>query len=156
MSILQEILKWSQTLPAWQSDAIARLFAKEVLSDDDLDDLFALLKVEHGISDPKGRAANKLSAEQIPAPALPSTQVKLLALKNLRHVNRIADNQRLGFSAPYLAQTLVSDFYKSNSAVARLIEGSGLEFSAVPEFTRNALEQRSELLYSITKKIGGV
>jgi hypothetical protein len=56
-------------------------------------------------------------------------------------------------SAPYLAQTLVSDFYKSNSAVARLIEESGLEFSAVPEFTRNALEQRSELLYSITKKI---
>jgi hypothetical protein len=27
MSILQEILTWSQGLPAWQSDAIARLFA---------------------------------------------------------------------------------------------------------------------------------
>ena len=98
MSILQEILSWSQALPAWQSDAIGRLFAKEALSDADLDDLFALLKVEHGIPDPKGRTSNKLSAEQIPAPALPNTHVRLLALKNLRHVNRIADNQRLGFS----------------------------------------------------------
>ena len=31
MSILQEILTWTQSLPAWQSDAVARL-----LSDPDL------------------------------------------------------------------------------------------------------------------------
>lgn len=97
MSILQEILKWSQTLPNWQSDAIARLFAKESLSDDDLDDLFALLKVEHAIPDPQERTAKKLSAEQIPAPAAPNSHINLLALKNLRHVNRIAENQRLAF-----------------------------------------------------------
>ncbi len=59
-------------------------------------------------------------------------------------------------SAPYLAQTLVSDFYKSNSAMAKFMDESGLEFSAVPEFTRHALEQRSELLYAITKKIWDV
>ncbi|MGA9992293.1 MAG: ATP-binding protein [Thiobacillaceae bacterium] len=98
MSILKEILKWSAGLPAWQSDAIARLFAKEALFDDDLDDLFALLKAEHGIPDPQGRTAHKLSAEQIPAPAAPNTHFRLLALKNLRHVNRIAENQRLAFS----------------------------------------------------------
>ena len=97
MSILQEILKWSQILPSWQSDAIARLFAKESLSDADLDDLFALLKVEHGIPDSQERTAKKLSAEQIPVPAAPNTQVKLRALKDLRHVNRIAENQRLAF-----------------------------------------------------------
>jgi hypothetical protein len=99
MTVLQEILKWSQSLPAWQGDAIARLFAKSVLSDDDLDDLFALLKAEHGIPDPRGRTANKLSADQIPTPAAPNTQIKLLALKNLCHVNNIAENQRLAFGA---------------------------------------------------------
>jgi len=55
MTILKEILDWSQSLPAWQSDALARLFAAGTLTTDDLDDLFALLKTEHGIPDPKGR-----------------------------------------------------------------------------------------------------
>jgi len=97
MTVLQEILRWSQDLPDWQSDAIRRLFAKSMLSGDDLDDLFALLKAEHGIPDPQGRTANRLSADQIPAPAGPDTQIKLVALRNLRHVNNIAENQCLRF-----------------------------------------------------------
>jgi len=48
MSILQEILKWSNNLPAWQSDTIGRLFEKEELSTEYLDDLYALLKDEYG------------------------------------------------------------------------------------------------------------
>lgn len=44
MSILQEILGWTQGVPAWQSDAAARLLAKQTLNADDLDDLYALLK----------------------------------------------------------------------------------------------------------------
>lgn len=82
MPILQKILTWSQGLPAWQSDAIARLFINETLSDADMDDLFALLKTEHGIEDPKGRKAKKLSADQIPVVATPTTKVKLVAMKN--------------------------------------------------------------------------
>ena len=95
MTVLQEILNWSQQLPAWQADAIGRLFTKGVLSDDDMDDLLALLKAEHGIADSKGRVPNKLSADQVPIPAAPDTQVRLLALEDLRHVNRIAGSQRL-------------------------------------------------------------
>jgi hypothetical protein len=99
MSILQEILTWSESLPAWQSDAIARLFAKRTISNDDLDDLFALLKAEHGIPDPQRRTAKKLSADQIPAVAALDAHVKLVALKNLRYVNRLAENQRLPLAA---------------------------------------------------------
>lgn len=32
MSLLQDILHWSQTLPGWQSDAVHRLFVKGQLS----------------------------------------------------------------------------------------------------------------------------
>ena len=99
MSILQDILNWAQGLPAWQSDAIARLFAKQTLSQPDLDDLHALLKTEHGILDPKGRVASKLNADQIPAASAANAHVELLAMKNLRHVNAIAANQRLAFGA---------------------------------------------------------
>jgi len=97
MTVLQETLNWSQQLPAWQADAIGRLFSKGVLSDDDMDDLLALLKAEHGIPDPKGRVPSKLSADQVPMPAAPNTQVRLLALEDLRYVNKIAGSQRLTF-----------------------------------------------------------
>lgn len=121
MSIFQEILKWSQGLPAWQSDAIARLFAKEALSEADLDDLFALMKAEHGIPDPQCRTANKLSAEQIPAPAAPNTHVRLLALKSLRHVNRIADNQRLVFN-PSGVTVIYGDNGSGKSGYSRVLK----------------------------------
>ena len=58
-------------------------------------------------------------------------------------------------SAPYLAQTLVPDFYKSNSAMTKLRLDSGLDFAPTPQFTRETLEQRSELLYRISEQIWG-
>jgi ABC-type cobalamin/Fe3+-siderophores transport system ATPase subunit len=99
MSILQEILGWTQGLPAWQSDAVARLLAKQALTADDLDELFALLKATHGIPDPKDRKPTPLTADQIPAPVKVATHVELRAMKNMRHVNAIAENQHLPFSA---------------------------------------------------------
>ena len=59
-------------------------------------------------------------------------------------------------NAPYLAQTLVSDFYKSNSAMKNFVAEAGLSFTAEPEFTLDTLERRSELLYNITKLIWGI
>lgn len=99
MSILQEILNWSKSLPAWQSDAVARLLARQTLTSDDQDDLFALLKLEHGIPDPKGRKPMPLSADQIPAPVRKETHIELRAMKHMRHVNAIAENQLLPFGA---------------------------------------------------------
>ena len=121
MSILQDILKWAQGLPAWQSDAIARLFAKQTLSQSDLDDLHALLKTEHGIPDPKGRVASKLSADQIPAASAANAHVELLAIKNLRHVNAIAQNQRLTFGAKGLT-IIYGDNGSGKSGYSRVLK----------------------------------
>jgi hypothetical protein len=98
MRVLQEILAWSKELPDWQSDAIARLFVKEKLLEKDLDDLFALLKIEHGIPDSEGRKANRLLDAQVPKGANAADQIKLLEIKNLRNVNAIAENKILSFS----------------------------------------------------------
>lgn len=95
MSILQEILTWSQSLHAWQSDAIARLFVKQTLAQQDLEDLYALLKSEHGIPDPKGRVAKRLKADQIPSAPSTRSHIELLAIKDLRYVNASAENQRI-------------------------------------------------------------
>ncbi len=99
MSILQEILEWTQGLPAWQSDAVARLLANQTLTMEDQDDLFALLKVAHNIPDPKGRQPKPLTADQIPASVNATTHVELRAVKNMRFVNAIAENQRLPIGA---------------------------------------------------------
>lgn len=121
MSILREILTWSEDLPAWQSDAIARLFARGAVSDDDLDDLLALLKADYGIPDPKGRIAKRLRADQIPVASCPDMRVKLLAVKNLRHVNRIAENQRLPF-APTGLSVIYGDNGSGKSGYSRVLK----------------------------------
>jgi len=121
MSILQEILVWTRGLPAWQSDAIARLFVKQNLVAEDIDDLFALLKAEHGIPDPKGRKANKLNANQIPAPAQPDTHVEITGIKNLQHVNAIADNQKLAF-APQGLTIIYGDNATGKSGYSRVMK----------------------------------
>ena len=121
MSILQDILSWAQGLPAWQSDAIARLFAKQTLSQTDHDDLHALLKTEHGIPDPKGRVASKLNADQVPAASTAIAHVELLAMKNLRHVNAIAQDQRLTFGAKGLT-IIYGDNGSGKSGYSRVLK----------------------------------
>ncbi len=98
MTILQEIIKWSKGLSEWQQDAIARLYQKSQLSDGDYEDLYALLKSSHGIVDLQGRIPNKLAGEQVATPQADGQIVQLEAIKNLRNVNALAENQRLPIS----------------------------------------------------------
>ena len=95
MAILQEVLVWTQGLPAWQSDAVSRLLAKQMLTPQDYEDLYALLRLAHGIPDPKNRQPQPLTADQIPAQVEENTHIELRAIKNLRNVNAIAENKQL-------------------------------------------------------------
>lgn len=121
MSILQEILGWAKGLAPWQSDAVGRLFVKEALTAQDLDDLYALLKAEHGIPDPKGRAANPVADDKIPAGAQLNEHVELVAMKNLTNVNAIAENQRLEFGAKGLT-VIYGDNGSGKSGYSRVLK----------------------------------
>ena len=79
MSIIQEIHAWSKGLPAWQQDAIARLYQDRTLSVVDLDDLYALAKAEVGIADPDDRKAMVLEDAQVAPPADPTRVVRIAA-----------------------------------------------------------------------------
>lgn len=59
-------------------------------------------------------------------------------------------------NAPYLAQTLVPDFHKSNSAMKEFKKSTGLQFEGISAFDRDALERRSALLFEIVKRIWDV
>ena len=63
MSILQDMLEWTQGLPTWQSDAVVPLLAKQTLSGEEQDDLFALLETAHGIPAPSDRKFKPLTAD---------------------------------------------------------------------------------------------
>lgn len=99
MKILQEIHSWSKGLPAWQQDAIARIYANRELAASDIDDLYALAKAEVGIEDPQKRVPKALDEAQIAAPADPTRLVQLLAIKEIANVNALAAGGSLPFAA---------------------------------------------------------
>jgi hypothetical protein len=121
MSILQEILGWAKGLAPWQSDAVGRLFTKETLMAEDLDDLYALLKAEHGIPDPRRRMETPLADDKIPAGAQPNVHVELLAMKNLVNVKAIAENQRLQFGLKGLT-VIYGDNGSGKSGYSRVLK----------------------------------
>lgn len=95
MTILQEIHKWSHGQPAWQQDAIRRLYVDRSLSAADLDDLYALAKATHGIEDPAKRESVKLVDSDLAAPPVPNRLVQIAAIRNLVNVNALAEGQSL-------------------------------------------------------------
>lgn len=88
MTLLNDILKWATaSLTAWQRDAMRRLFQKEVLDQQDLDDLYAMLKSAHGVSDPENREPDPLSQKYLPAQTANAAPVILRSMRDLKHVN---------------------------------------------------------------------
>ena len=51
MTVLQEILEWSQDRPAWQRDALRRLVVNDELSADDIRTLSDICKAAYGLAD---------------------------------------------------------------------------------------------------------
>ncbi|QAY84087.1 AAA family ATPase [Pseudomonas arsenicoxydans] len=144
MSIIQEIYSWSQRLPAWQQDAIARLYANRTLTQADKDDLFALAKTEHGIDDPENRQPNKLAAGQVAAPPIPNRLVQIGAIKQLSNINALAADQRLP-----VAQIGMTIIYGEN--------GTGKSgYSRVLKKACRARDQREPILPDARKEPGEV
>lgn len=111
MTVIQEIHAWSKGLADWQQDAVARLYEDRTLSAVDLEDLYALVKVEAGIPDPESRKPKKLQDAQVAPPVDPARIVQLVAIKDLAHVNALAH----GGSVP-IALTGLTVIYGENGA----------------------------------------
>ncbi len=99
MSLLTDILAWSTAyLSPWQRDALRRLFQQQKLSAQDIDDLYAMLKSARGLSDAQNRQPVPLAQNHLPTLSSSGETVILVAMKDLKHVNRIADGQKLVFT----------------------------------------------------------
>lgn len=102
MSVYDDILEWSLTLPAWQRDALRRLVTREELDPNDLDELTTLCFREAA-----GRAADTspLAAAYIPSGG-GTDDVILLGLDSVQNINALScdaavEFERAGVTAIY-------------------------------------------------------
>lgn len=91
MGLLEEILEMSAGWPAWQSDAMRRIFAAGEIGEPDLAEIRAMLEEKEGAHNPI-----LLDASHIPTLGDGRTTV-LQELRNLQHVNRFAPESGIQF-----------------------------------------------------------
>jgi len=95
VSVLEEILQWSQDRPDWQRDALRRLVLSGELSDDDIHDLRELRKSAHGLAEQQ--EVVPLAKDHVPDKGSGSAQVTLVSIFHQRGVNALAEDQTLNF-----------------------------------------------------------
>ena len=94
MSVLEEILEWSQDRPAWQRDALRRLVMNGELSEDAVRELGDICKSAHGLAEqqesvPLDRShVPEKAAVQLRSHLIPSFITTVLTrLRKIRHLS---------------------------------------------------------------------
>jgi energy-coupling factor transporter ATP-binding protein EcfA2 len=95
LTVLQEILEWSQERPIWQRDALRRLVLNGELGEEDIVALSEICKSRHGLAEQQETLP--LSKEYVPDKAAEAA-VSLVSIFHHRGVNALAENQTLKFS----------------------------------------------------------
>ena len=96
MTVLDELLTWSQDRPAWQRDALRRLVQNGELSDDDLRALTEICKSTQGLSEAPDVVP--LAKEHVPDKGAGAVPVALISIFHHRGVNALAEDQTLRFA----------------------------------------------------------
>lgn len=94
MTVLQEILQWSQDRPAWQREALRRLVLNGELADEDINALAETCKCGHGLAEQCDIVP--LAKEHVPDQAA-GAPVSLVSIFHHRGVNALAEDQTLKF-----------------------------------------------------------
>jgi energy-coupling factor transporter ATP-binding protein EcfA2 len=95
VTVLEELLGWSQDRPAWQRDALRRLVLKGELSDDDISALTDICRSAHGLAEQQDIAP--LAKEHVPEKTAGSAPVSLVSIFHHHGVNALAEDQTLKF-----------------------------------------------------------
>jgi hypothetical protein len=94
--VFDETLQWSQDQPAWQPDALGRLFTTGNLSIADIEDLVEICKGAHGLS-ATPRTPEPLKKEHLATRAHQTTPVSLTSVTHHHGVNALAAEQTVAF-----------------------------------------------------------
>lgn len=94
MPLLEEILAWAQSLPAWQQDSLRRIFQGAPLSETDLGEILAMVKDQAAGVD--ARQPGPLRAMDIPQLG-PTGATTMLAVRDMEHVNGFPSGRSIEF-----------------------------------------------------------
>ena len=96
MSAIEQIIKWAQTLPDWQGDAVRRLLEQGELTNSDRDELYAMVKVEAGIQsecvEPAPPKIGKFSGT-----GTTLNPISLQRISEIQHVNAVENGSTIPF-----------------------------------------------------------
>jgi hypothetical protein len=91
MSVLQQVLDWSLSRPAWQRDALRRLVRNGPLSDTDIRELGLILQAANGVAvDSARREAVPLDGSHLAIRNTSDPTVVLTTLRDLVNVNALS------------------------------------------------------------------
>lgn len=99
MSVLLEIVTWAQDLSGWQADALRRLVKHGELDATDEEEVLAMLRNRYQLlaDGEKAKQEQRPSRRDISAHSDSISDIRLLAMKQLKHVNAIANQEPLRF-----------------------------------------------------------
>jgi energy-coupling factor transporter ATP-binding protein EcfA2 len=100
MAILDEILDWSRNIPAWQSDAMRRIWVKIDLSVQDVSEILMMIKSEYGLIDASTKVISpiRLSKTHMAITASDKMPVILKSMRDVKNVNALVENQTINFN----------------------------------------------------------
>jgi hypothetical protein len=97
---LNDIVTWSVDVPAWQRDALRRLYGQQKLTATDVAELYVLCRQVHGLLE-EGESpltGQPLDASHVPANWNTGGVVALKSIGHAKNVNALADDQTLNFA----------------------------------------------------------
>jgi hypothetical protein len=99
MAIYEEVLAWSERLPAWRSDALRRLCIQVEWTDQDLVEILDLAKQHHGMRSAFLPVLQPVlfAADHFPAEPNQEHTVVLQSLHSLTNVGKIPNSEVLNF-----------------------------------------------------------
>ena len=152
VTVLQEILEWSQGRPAWQCDALRRLVLNGELSADDVRALVKICKATHGLAEQQEFAP--LTKNHVRDEREDAAAVSLESIFHHRGVNALAEGQTLRF-APKLT-VVYGDNAAGKTGYIRILK-SACRARGQEKIIGNVVSRATPLtpLVAIRYKVGG-
>jgi energy-coupling factor transporter ATP-binding protein EcfA2 len=139
--VLTELLDWSASRPDWQQDALRRIAIAGGITEPDLDELEQLCRATHGVAAAGVRipVSSPLTSAHIAAGGgAPGDPLSLVAIRNLKHVNRIPADAELTFGPSPGLTVVFGPNGAGKSGYARVLKKACQTRGAPPVIHANA------------------
>lgn len=121
-TVLEAVLRWSNTRPLWLRDALRRVVQQASITDTDIQELKSICLAEHGTDPAFAKTmATTLDAADLPASPTAANSVSLVSISAVEFANQLAPGQTLSF-APSGLTVIYGDNGSGKSGYSRILK----------------------------------